>query len=83
MEKLNTNAAESFLINQNCCHLLGCVLYIGRGVVRQAGRGVPVLRGSGQVLSDEPVEFRPTFELDHLPGSILWQTFEAGFRGES
>ena len=64
-------------------YLLCCVLHIGGGVVRQSGRGVPVLRRSGQVLRDEPVEFRPTFELNNLASSILGQTFEASFRGES
>ena len=35
------------------------------------------------MLSDEPVEFGPAFELNYFSSRVLWQTFEAGLRGES
>ena len=68
---------------QHTAVLLGGVLHVGRSVVCQTWRRVPVLGGSGEVLSDEPVEFGPAFELNYFSSRVLWQTFEAGLRGES
>ena len=47
---------------QHAAVLLGRVLHIGGRVVSQARRRVPVFRGAGQVLSDEPVKLRPALK---------------------
>ena len=46
--------------------LLGGVLHIGRGVVRQSRGRVPVFRGPCQVFRDEPEELGPALELKHF-----------------
>lgn len=82
LEQINT--IRKLLANpRSSDHLLGGVLHVGRSVVCKTWRRVPVLGRSGEVLSDEPIELGPAFELNYFSSRVFWQTFEAGLRGES
>ena len=68
--------------SKNRAVLLGRVLDVGRCVVRQPWRWVPVLGRAGQVLRDEPEQLGPTLELHHLASCSLRKAFVTGLAGQ-